>query len=94
MMADTGIGVLALWRVLQKAWKCPIGGGGAINYVSETTHEQAGIPEKWQPGTPHITGAVSMQYAIEHLEQVITTKKHHQDLIKYTQSRFLELEKK
>ncbi len=25
MMADTGIGVLALWKVLQKAWQCPIG---------------------------------------------------------------------
>ena len=60
MMADTGIGVLALWKVLQKAWDAPIGGGGAINFVSETTHEQAGIPEKWEPGTPHITGAVSL----------------------------------
>lgn len=27
MMADTGIGVLALWKVLQKAWQSPIGGG-------------------------------------------------------------------
>lgn len=25
MMADTGIGVLALWKVLQKAWQAPIG---------------------------------------------------------------------
>jgi len=95
MMADTGIGVLILWRVLQKAWKCPIGGGGAINFVSETTHEQAGIPEKWQPGTPHITGAISMHYAIKHLDQVLTTiKKQHNKLITYTQSHFLDLEKK
>lgn len=95
MMADTGIGVLALWRVLQKAWKCPIGGGWAINFVSETTHEQAGIPEKWQPGTPHITGAISMQYAIKHLDQVLTTQnKHYKNLITHTQSRFLDLEKK
>jgi selenocysteine lyase/cysteine desulfurase len=25
MMADTGIGVLALWRVFQKAWQAPLG---------------------------------------------------------------------
>jgi cysteine desulfurase/selenocysteine lyase len=35
MMADTGIGVLALWKVIQKAWQCPIGGGGAINSVTQ-----------------------------------------------------------
>ena len=27
MMADTGIGVLALWKVLQKAWQSPLSGG-------------------------------------------------------------------
>lgn len=27
MMADTGIGILALWKVLQKAWQSPISGG-------------------------------------------------------------------
>ncbi len=93
MMADTGIGVLALWRTLQKAWKCPVGGGGAINFVSETSHEQAGIPEKWEPGTPHITGAVSLHYAIQHLS-CIPSKKHeeHKKLIQYTQSRFKSLE--
>ena len=26
MMADTGIGVLALWKVLQKSWQSPISG--------------------------------------------------------------------
>lgn len=26
MMADTGIGVLALWKVLQKAWQSPMSG--------------------------------------------------------------------
>lgn len=95
MMADTGIGVLALWRVLQKAWKCPIGGGGAINFVSETTHEQAGIPEKWQPGTPHITGAVSLKLAIEHLSH-LSAEKHqkHRGLIEYTNTLFQSLAQK
>ena len=60
MMADTGIGVLALWKVLQKAWQSPVSGGGAINFVHTDGHEQAGIPERWEPGTPHITGAVTL----------------------------------
>lgn len=85
MMADTGIGVLALWKVLQKAWDAPIGGGGAINFVSETTHEQAGIPEKWEPGTPHITGAVSLWAAINVLsDRDEDARTKHQKLIEYT----------
>ena len=64
MMADTGIGVLALWKVLQKSWQSPISGGGAINFVSIDGYEQAGIPERWEPGTPHITGAVTLDAAV------------------------------
>jgi len=94
-MADTGIGVLALWRVLQKAWKCPIGGGGAINFVSEITHEQAGIPEKWQPGTPHITGAVSLKLAIDLLTSIDEEKRQkRRELIDYTNSHFQSLAQK
>ncbi len=92
MMADTGIGVLVLWRVLQKAWKCPISGGGAVNFVSEITHEQAGIPEKWQPGTPHITGAVSLKLAIDLLSK--RDENQHQEyrnLIRYTNAHFQAL---
>lgn len=80
MMADTGIGVLALWKVLQKAWKAPIGGGGAINFVSQDGYEQAGIPERWEPGTPHITGAVTLDAAVEYLEKIDAMKRE-----KYTQ---------
>lgn len=70
MMADTGIGVLALWKVLQKSWQSPISGGGAINFVSVDGYEQAGIPERWEPGTPHITGAITLGVAVEYLEKV------------------------
>jgi cysteine desulfurase/selenocysteine lyase len=80
MMADTGIGVLALWKVLQKSWQAPIGGWGAINSVSQDGYEQAGIPERWEPGTPHITGAVTLGAAVEYLEKIDATKRE-----KYTQ---------
>lgn len=95
MWADTGIGVLAMTRILQKKWICPLWGGGAINFVTEEYHEQAWIPEKWEPGTPHITGAVSMFYAIQ-IQSEIMNKNNvsHRELISFTQSQFLALEKK
>ncbi len=92
IMADTGIGVLALWKVLQKAWQSPIGWGGAINRVSEAGYEQAGIPERWEPGTPHITGAVTLGAAINYLEKWSTVNKaHYQSIVHLVDSRFSNL---
>lgn len=73
--ADTGIGVLALTKTLQKSWQAPIGGGGAINVVTREGHEQAGIPEKWEPGTPHLTGAVTLTAALHRLSEIPASTK-------------------
>lgn len=95
MMADTGIGILILWRVLQKAWKCPIGGGGSINTVSEIGYEQAGIPDKWEPGTSHITGAVSLKLAIDMLSKITPEERQkHREFTQHIHSRFQILEEK
>lgn len=84
MWADTGIWVLALWKVLQKAWQSPISGGWAINFVHTDSYEQAGIPDRWEPGTPHITGAVTLSAAVEYLEKVSPEQwKNYADLIRY-----------
>jgi len=92
MMADTGIGVLALWKVLQKSWQAPIGGGGAINFVSQDGYEQAGIPERWEPGTPHITGAVTLGAAVEYLEKVdISQREKYTHLMESVSDSFLKL---
>ena len=89
MMADTGIGVLALWKVLQKAWQSPIGGGGAINYVTQEGYEQAGIPQRWEPGTPHITGAVTLWAAVEYLKKLPPeSRQFYRDLVNSTQAQF------
>lgn len=93
MMADTGIGVLALWRVLQKAWQAPIGWGGAINRVSQDRYEQAWIPERWEPGTPHITWAVTLGAAIEYLEKLDKKKRdNYRSVIEIVNSHFNLLE--
>lgn len=95
MMADTGIGVLALWKLLQKSWQSPVSGGGAINFVSEEGYEQAGIPDRWEPGTPHITGAVTLDTAISYLEQLdVTKRENYRELIEYADSLFEQLKSK
>ena len=94
MMADTGIGILALWKVLQKSWQSPISGGGAINFVSTDGYEQAGIPERWEPGTPHITGAVTVDAAVQYLEKLdIKKRKNYRELITHIDASFENLEK-
>lgn len=89
MMADTGIGVLALWKVLQKSWQSPISGGGAINVVSQNGYEQAGIPDRWEPGTPHITGAVTLGAAIEYLGKIDKEKRdNYREIIRLVNASF------
>lgn len=95
IMADTGIGVLALWKVLQKSWQSPLSGGGAINFVSVDGYEQAGIPERWEPGTPHITGAVTLEAAVEYLEKLSTEKReNYRALTRFVNNHFAVLSTK
>lgn len=95
MMADTGIGVLALWKILQKAWQSPISGGWAINYVHIDGYEQAGVPERWEPGTPHITWAVTFLAAIKYLEKLnLDQRKNYVDIVDFTRNRFDEIASK
>ena len=65
--APTGIGVLYGKRHLLEALPAYQGGGSMIRTVSfeETTY--AGIPAKFEPGTPNIAGAVGLGAAVEYL---------------------------
>lgn len=90
--ADTGIGVLALWKILQKSWESPVSGGGAINFVTQEWYEQAGIPDKWEPGTPHITGAVTLGAAIEYLQKIDQSQRdNYRALVAYVDEQFSSL---
>ncbi len=89
MMADSGLGILVLKKILQKAWQCPLGGGWAINFVSEKTYEQSGLPERWEPGTPHITWAVTLASALQLLSAFSGEKRgQYQELVRYISTRF------
>lgn len=70
LMSDTGIGIMYGKKPLLKALVPSIGGGGAINWVSEDGFAPAGLPSRFEPGTPHIIGAGSVLRAIEFMESV------------------------
>lgn len=54
VFADTGIGVLYGKEQLMRKLIPASSGGGAINSVSESGYEPAGLPFRHEPGTPHI----------------------------------------
>lgn len=70
MMADTGLGVLYGRKELLKVLEPALSGGGAINWVKKEAFAPAGLPYRFEPGTPNIVGAVSLLYACEYLESI------------------------
>jgi cysteine desulfurase/selenocysteine lyase len=45
-------------------------GGGAIDSVSMTGYVPAGLPYRYEPGTPHIVGAASVLAALQYIQYV------------------------
>jgi selenocysteine lyase/cysteine desulfurase len=70
MWADSGIGILYGRRELLKMLIPGTSGGGAINSVTEHGFEPAGLPFRFEAGTPNMSGAVSLLAAIEYLEGI------------------------
>ena len=70
IFGDTGIGVLYGKKDLLKSLSPAFGGGGAINWVHEEGYMPAGLPYRYEPGTPHIIGAVSLLRACEYIESI------------------------
>ena len=70
MWADSGIGVLYGRRELLKTMSPGTSGGGAINSVTEEGFEPAGLPFRFEAGTPNMSGAVSLLAAVEYLESI------------------------
>lgn len=70
LMSDTGLGIMYGKKSLLKSLVPSIGGGGAINWVHEDSFAPAGLPSRFEPGTPHIIGAGSLLRAIEFMESI------------------------
>jgi len=67
MFGPTGIGVLYGRAELLKAMRPYQGGGDMIETVSFSGSTYAGIPSKFEAGTPDIAGAVGLSAAIDYL---------------------------
>jgi cysteine desulfurase / selenocysteine lyase len=76
MLAPTGIGVLYGKR--KHLLKISPGefGGGMISEVHINKSTWADIPEKFEAGTPNISGAIALAKAIEYLENIGMEKVH------------------
>lgn len=70
MMADTGLGILYGRKDLLKILEPAVSGGGAINWVKKEAFAPAGLPYRFEPGTPNVMGAVSLLHALEYLESI------------------------
>jgi len=67
--ALTGIGVLWWKKEHLKVLKPGKVGGGAVEQVTATHVQYLASPDKFEPGTPNVVGAISLGVAIEYLEK-------------------------
>lgn len=94
IMADTGLGILYMQKELLSSLTPSIGGGGSIEEVSSNNYKLKSNAEKFEPGTPHIIGAISLLKAIEYMQSIggyDTIRKHERELIEYTLEGFRKL---
>jgi cysteine desulfurase/selenocysteine lyase len=70
LFGPTGIGVLWGRRQLLEAMPPVFGGGGMIASVTFEKTTFAGIPARFEAGTPDIAGVVGLGAAVEYLEQI------------------------
>lgn len=87
LMSDTGIGIMYGKKPFLKALIPSIGGGGAINWVREDSFAPSGLPNRFEPGTPHIIGAGSLLRAIEYMGSIggyAEIERIEKDLVVYT----------
>ena len=92
VFADSGIGVLWGKEDLLKSLKPIFSGGGAIGHVEEWifTHS-AQLPDRFEPGTPNLSGAVSLLRSFEYIESIWGYEKLEsieRELVEYTLRKF------
>ncbi len=94
MCGPTGMGIL----YMKEAWgnKLPPyqGGGEMIAEVSFEKTTYAGLPHKFEAGTPNICGGIAFGAAIDYLNAIgfEAIEKHENELLKYATEKLLEIE--
>lgn len=94
MCGPTGVGIL----YMKEKWGNklpPYQGGGEM--IAEVTFEKttyAGLPHKFEAGTPNICGGIAFGAAIDYLNEIgfEAIEKHENELLKYATEKLLEIE--
>ena len=94
MCGPTGIGIL----YMKEEWgnKLPPyqGGGEMIDEVTFEKSTYAGLPHKFEAGTPNICGGIAFGAAIDYLNDIgfEAIEKHENELLEYATKKLLEIE--
>ncbi|MFQ3535372.1 MAG: cysteine desulfurase [Aggregatilineales bacterium] len=93
LCAPTGIGVLYGKRALLEAMPPFLGGGSMIDRVTFAKTTYADIPQRFEAGTPNISGAIGLGAAIAYLRNIglEAIHAHEQALIRYTMAGLAEI---
>lgn len=94
VMGDTGIGFFYARKELLKQMVPAFCGGGAINTVTQDGYVPAGLPFRFEPGTPHIAGAVSLLASLEYIEGIggfSVIEEYERELTEYALNRVKSL---
>lgn len=95
--AFTGIGVLYGKAHHLRVLNPSRSGGSAIDTVTQDGFTLQGIPDKFEPGTPNLVGAVSLLKALEYIEMnggYTALQTVEAPLVELCLGRFAELEEK
>ncbi len=93
LLGPTGIGVLFGRRELLESMPPYQGGGDMIKSVTFAKTEYAELPNKFEAGTPHISGAIGLAAAIDYILSVgfNNFEPHERDLLEYATARLDEI---
>lgn len=93
MLGPTGIGVLWGKRTLLEEMPPFLSGGSMIEEVGLMSSTWAPVPQKFEAGTPNITGAVGLGIAAKYIQRMDRnrTLAHEHNLISYAVERLNEL---
>jgi cysteine desulfurase/selenocysteine lyase len=86
VFADSGIGILYWKEKLLNDMECVFSWGWAISDVQKDSYKSSGLPDKYEPGTPNITWAVSLLKALDYIATIwgyTVIEKIEHDLVEY-----------
>jgi cysteine desulfurase / selenocysteine lyase len=89
LYGPSGIGALYARRELLQRMPPFMTGGGMVDVVGAESSTYAGVPARFEAGTPNVEGAVGLSRAIEYLEAagLESVMQHDRQLTRYTRTR-------